>query len=104
MLLGSEWSREETDYLWSLCRQFDLRWVVIADRFECPQHGVSCRHAGRSESMRARYYSIARHLAQQCVAAGQDAKKYPLLEFQVRKTKTKNNTVIIEVLIKNSVS
>ena len=81
---GSEWTREETDYLWSLCRQFDLRWVVIADRFDCPQHGASCRHANRSESMRARYYAIARHLAQQSVAAGQDAKKYPLLEFKVR--------------------
>ena len=40
---GNEWSRVETDYLFALCRRFDLRWIVIADRFECPEHGASCR-------------------------------------------------------------
>jgi len=29
----SKWSREETDYLLSLCHQFGLRWPVIADRY-----------------------------------------------------------------------
>ncbi len=28
------WGREETDYLFDLCEQFDLRWFVIADRYE----------------------------------------------------------------------
>ena len=35
---GEDWSRKETDYLMSLCREYDLRWIVILDRFECPEH------------------------------------------------------------------
>lgn len=27
------WTRAETDYLMSLCKQLDLKWVVIADRY-----------------------------------------------------------------------
>ncbi|KAF8938501.1 swr complex subunit [Dissophora ornata] len=30
------WNLEETSYLWDLCRRFDLRWVVIQDRYEWP--------------------------------------------------------------------
>ena len=29
-----DWAKEETDYLLDLCRDFDLRWIVIADRYE----------------------------------------------------------------------
>jgi len=28
------WSRAETDYLFDLCRQYDLRFIVIADRYD----------------------------------------------------------------------
>ncbi|KAF9352648.1 swr complex subunit [Mortierella sp. AD094] len=31
-----DWTLEETNYLWDLCRRFDLRWVVIQDRYEWP--------------------------------------------------------------------
>ncbi|KAF9114433.1 swr complex subunit [Mortierella sp. AM989] len=31
-----DWTFEETTYLWDLCRRFDLRWVVIQDRYEWP--------------------------------------------------------------------
>jgi DNA methyltransferase 1-associated protein 1 len=29
-----EWSKEETEYLISLCEQFDLRFLVITDRYD----------------------------------------------------------------------
>ena len=35
-LQDPDWTFEETDYLWDLCRRFDLRWVVIQDRYEWP--------------------------------------------------------------------
>ncbi|KAF9938715.1 swr complex subunit [Mortierella alpina] len=35
-LQDSDWSYDETKYLWDLCRRFDLRWVVIQDRYEWP--------------------------------------------------------------------
>jgi hypothetical protein len=28
-----EWTKEETDLLFALCRQYDLRFIVIHDRF-----------------------------------------------------------------------
>jgi DNA methyltransferase 1-associated protein 1 len=31
---SDDWSKEETDYLMELCRNFDLRWIVVADRYE----------------------------------------------------------------------
>ncbi|KAG0259605.1 swr complex subunit [Mortierella polycephala] len=35
-LQDSDWTLEETNYLWDLCRRFDLRWTVIQDRYEWP--------------------------------------------------------------------
>lgn len=32
-----EWTKEETDYLFSVARDFDLRWYIIYDRYEYPE-------------------------------------------------------------------
>lgn len=32
--VSGDWSREETDYLLDMCERFDLRFVVIADKYE----------------------------------------------------------------------
>lgn len=32
--MDPDWSKEETDYLISLCEQFDARFLVITDRYE----------------------------------------------------------------------
>ena len=32
-MLDSDWSKDETDYLFQLCRRFDLRFPVIEDRY-----------------------------------------------------------------------
>uniref|UniRef100_A0A452ZPQ5 dAMP1 SANT/Myb-like domain-containing protein n=1 Tax=Aegilops tauschii subsp. strangulata TaxID=200361 RepID=A0A452ZPQ5_AEGTS len=42
------WSREETDQLFELCQRFDLRFIVIADRFPT---------ARSVEDLKSRYYS-----------------------------------------------
>ena len=31
---GVDWSKQETDYLFELCERFDLRFPVVADRYE----------------------------------------------------------------------
>lgn len=51
------WSREETDYLMDMCERFDLRFVVIADRYAF-KDGVK----RQVEDLKDRYYSIARKL------------------------------------------
>lgn len=51
-LKSDEWTKEETDYLFSLCRQFDLRFPVVLDRYEYPNSNRTM------EDLRERYYSI----------------------------------------------
>ena len=36
-LQDSRWSKEETDYLMELALDYDLRWIVISDRYDFPQ-------------------------------------------------------------------
>ncbi|UZJ56179.1 hypothetical protein CBS101457_005499 [Exobasidium rhododendri] len=55
-LRDDDWTKEETDYLIELCQQYDLRFVIVTDRYEW---------AGRQRSMedlKARYYAICRRL------------------------------------------
>jgi hypothetical protein len=42
------WSREETDKLFELCERFDLRFIVIVDRFPTDRS---------MEDLKSRYYS-----------------------------------------------
>ena len=69
-LKNDDWSKEETDYLVDLATDFDLRWVVIADRYEYqpkeqPKENedsmaVTPQAKPRSqEDMKARYYDVA---------------------------------------------
>lgn len=50
----NDWTREETDALFDLCEQFDLRFIVIHDRFPNPRRTI--------EDLKDRYYSITRQL------------------------------------------
>ncbi|KAJ5725723.1 uncharacterized protein N7483_007080 [Penicillium malachiteum] len=67
-LQNNEWTREETDYLMELVHDYDLRWVVIADRYEYQPRVdseadsnalVPAKHYRTMEQMKARYYYIA---------------------------------------------
>lgn len=59
-ILGNNqnWSKEETDYLWGLCREFDLRFIVIQDRYsdKYPQRSI--------EDLKERYYSLSKLILQ----------------------------------------
>lgn len=47
------WTKEETDQLFELCKQFDLRFIVIADRFPSSR---------TVEELKNRYYSASRSI------------------------------------------
>ncbi|CAG9463965.1 unnamed protein product [Pedinophyceae sp. YPF-701] len=55
LLQDPDWTREETDHLLELCRQFGLRFVVVADRW-------GLQRARTVEDLKARYYGVARAL------------------------------------------
>jgi len=57
-LHDENWSKQDTDRLFELCRRFDLRFVVIHDRWE--QHSQSKRSI---EDLKERYYSVCALLA-----------------------------------------
>ncbi|XP_019858517.1 PREDICTED: DNA methyltransferase 1-associated protein 1-like [Amphimedon queenslandica] len=57
VLQETGWSKLETDHLFELCRQFDLRFVIIQDRFDTE------KFQKRSvEDLKARYYSVYNRL------------------------------------------
>lgn len=68
LLRSDDWSREETDYLMDLVSEYDLRWVVIADRYDyqprmdaVPDANalVPAKQVRTMEQMKARYYKVA---------------------------------------------
>lgn len=69
-LKSDEWDKPETEYLINLVFEYDLRWVLIADRYEYepPENppadedsmSVVVRPKNRTmEDMKARYYDVA---------------------------------------------
>lgn len=82
-LKADDWTRSETDYLMNLCREYDLRWILIADRYvpdeiapETPELSVlasedamivdgpevprKAPYPERSmEALKSRYYTVA---------------------------------------------
>ena len=52
-LHDDNWTKQETDHLFDLCRQFDLRFVVIQDRWD--KEKFSPRSV---EDLKERYYNI----------------------------------------------
>lgn len=55
LLQDDDWTYEETKYLFQLCEDYELRWIVVHDRY----HGTKPRSV---EDLKARYYSINRIL------------------------------------------
>uniref|UniRef100_A0A8C4R863 DNA methyltransferase 1-associated protein 1 n=1 Tax=Eptatretus burgeri TaxID=7764 RepID=A0A8C4R863_EPTBU len=70
LLQNESWSRAETDYLWDLCRQFDLRWIVIHDRYDTRRFGKRSL-----EDLKERYYMVSAKLAR---ARGPGGERGPL--------------------------
>ncbi|KAL4921259.1 hypothetical protein BDW62DRAFT_142469 [Aspergillus aurantiobrunneus] len=68
-LKSEEWSREETDYLMDLVEEYDLRWVVIADRYDFQPQPIDNTETSTAlvpskrfrtmEQMKGRYYFVA---------------------------------------------
>ncbi|KAJ9607522.1 swr complex subunit [Cladophialophora chaetospira] len=87
MLRSEDWTRQETDYLIDLCREYDLRWIIIADRYnpsdipsltpapqpvEPPSTDVVTKphYPPRAmEALKQRYYAIAASLMEQTTPA-----------------------------------
>lgn len=70
-LTDSTWTKEETDQLFDLCERFDLRFVVIADRFPTSRTVEELKH---------RYYSVSRTILIARAPSPADVSGHPLVK------------------------
>lgn len=54
------WTRAETEYLFEMCNNFDLRFIVISDRWRPPEGSI--KETRTVEELKDRYYTIQRGL------------------------------------------
>ncbi|DAZ96245.1 TPA: hypothetical protein N0F65_012548 [Lagenidium giganteum] len=65
-----KWTKQETDVLFKFCARYDLRWIVIADKYNT--HPIA-KGAFRSvEDIKYRYYEVTRLLAEYRAKQGGD--------------------------------
>ncbi|EGC28963.1 hypothetical protein DICPUDRAFT_159517 [Dictyostelium purpureum] len=77
-LRDDKWSREDTDLLLELCKRFDTRFIVIADRFE----GQVKRTV---EDLKERYYRIQSKLIELRTKPEEDPFHNPLTTYAFNK-------------------
>ncbi|KAH9626857.1 hypothetical protein KSS87_002257 [Heliosperma pusillum] len=70
-LTNPKWTKEETDTLFDLCQRFDLRFVVIADRFPSPR---------TMEELKDRYYCVSRTILIARAPSPADVSGHPLVK------------------------
>ncbi|OAD78316.1 Homeodomain-like DNA binding domain-containing transcription factor [Phycomyces blakesleeanus NRRL 1555(-)] len=68
-----EWTKEETEYLFSLCRQYDLRFPIIEDRYDLPKPRTM-------EDLKDRYYSVSRKLFKERPALDNNTDRQTLIQ------------------------
>lgn len=87
-LKDDNWTKEETDYLVSLVKEYSQKWPVVVDRYEYspPPHNDDSTQTQEAkqrsmEDLKARYYTVsARALAQKTPIASMDGKQYSLYQ------------------------
>ena len=88
--LDSEWTKEETDYLFVLVREFDVRWYVISDRYDYPGGQPRTMEVRplyiirelilkKIQDLKDRYASVCRKLIRNRPWAGDEASKSQVL-------------------------
>ena len=58
--LDPTWDWEETEYLWDLCRTFDLKFIAIHDRYNYNNNNYNNDRS--IEDLKERYYSVCRKI------------------------------------------
>ncbi|KDP28293.1 hypothetical protein JCGZ_14064 [Jatropha curcas] len=70
-LTDPTWTKEETDQLFDLCERFDLRFIIIADRFPSSR---------TVEELKDRYYSVSRAILIARAPSSGDVAGHPLVK------------------------
>ncbi|KAL0436011.1 UNVERIFIED_CONTAM: SWR1-complex protein 4 [Sesamum radiatum] len=70
-LTDPAWTKEETDQLFDLCERFDLRFILVADRFPSSK---------TLEELKDRYYSVSRAILIARAPSPGDVAAHPLVK------------------------
>ncbi|XP_010523905.1 PREDICTED: SWR1-complex protein 4 isoform X2 [Tarenaya hassleriana] len=84
------WTKEETDQLFDLCERFDLRFIVIADRFPLSR---------TVEELKDRYYSVTRALLRVRAQSPADVANHPLIKEQYDITRDRDRKRALSVVL-----
>ncbi|KZT66038.1 hypothetical protein DAEQUDRAFT_813884 [Daedalea quercina L-15889] len=74
LLEDKDWSKDETEYLFQLVKDYDSRWYIVHDRYDWedgPERSM--------EDLKDRYYSVCRKLVRSRPWAGDDASRNQLI-------------------------
>ncbi|KAI5480075.1 DNA methyltransferase 1-associated protein 1 [Pseudohyphozyma bogoriensis] len=86
LLKEDGWTKEETDYLFNMAKEYDVRFIVMADRWDfSTERSV--------DDLKARYYSVCRRLARTRPAADEQARNKLLQDLsfdRAREVERKN--------------
>ena len=105
-LKSEDWSKDETDYLVDLAIDFDLRWIVISDRYDYHPSNAHREHEDMmaltpqikprsQEDIKSRYYTVAAkamslHVGVQNMSAAEFEMHEKMLKFSpTQETKRK---------------
>ncbi|CDH56814.1 dna methyltransferase 1 associated protein 1 [Lichtheimia corymbifera JMRC:FSU:9682] len=88
--IDPEWSKEETDYLMDLCRKYNMRFIIITDRYSYTEKSRSM------EDLKDRYYAICRTLAKE--RASERDTGYPLYQYAFDKAREVERKQALETL------
>ncbi|KAK9371377.1 hypothetical protein V1509DRAFT_614482 [Lipomyces kononenkoae] len=61
-LADTAWTSRETEYLFDLCREYDLRWLVVQDRYDYEPEENEPPSIRTLEDLKERYYFCCRKL------------------------------------------
>ncbi|KAK9483054.1 hypothetical protein V1527DRAFT_474338 [Lipomyces starkeyi] len=61
-LADTAWTPRETEYLFDLCREYDLRWLVVQDRYDYEPEENEPPSIRTLEDLKERYYFCCRKL------------------------------------------
>jgi len=91
LLEDQDWTKEETDYLFDLVREYDSRFYIVGDRYDFPDGPPRTL-----EDLKERYYSVCRKLVRNRPWAGDAASRDRLvssLQFDHERETTRKKYV-----------
>ncbi|KAK9459419.1 uncharacterized protein V1516DRAFT_679861, partial [Lipomyces oligophaga] len=90
-LADAAWTPRETAYLFELCREYDLRWLVINDRYDYFPEEDEPRSLRTLEDLKERYYFCCRTLLElrrdnrTMTWTARDIERYNAMDFNKEK-------------------